>query len=294
MRRVSRRTAGRLLVLGAVAALASCAVNRAPDADIATVRTPQPAVTATPTRPPLPRAGNKSPYTVLGKTYHLLPTAEGYREEGLASWYGAKFHGRSTSNGEVYDMFAMTAAHKTLPIPAYVRVTNLENQRSAIVRVNDRGPFHDDRIIDLSYAAARKLGVYANGTARVEVVVIDPADYQHNSVEEPQIATRTRLDRPPPALRDAVPTATDGPPAGEPKFLQVGSFASLASARSLESRIVQRVAAPTRVKPAEVQGRQLFRVLVGPFADPAEMDYARTLLVEAEQLSPFVVTELLP
>jgi len=102
-------------------------------------------------------AGNKSPYTVLGKTYTLLPESRGYKEQGLASWYGQKFHGRNTSNGEVYDMYAMTAAHKTLPIPSYVKVTNLDNGRSIVVRVNDRGPFHTDRIIDLSYAGAVKL-----------------------------------------------------------------------------------------------------------------------------------------
>lgn len=249
---------------------------------------------AVPRPEPVTRAGNKNPYTVLGKTYHLLPTTKGYREVGIASWYGSKFHGRSTSNGEPYDMFGMTAAHRTLPIPAYVRVTNLENGRSAIVRVNDRGPFHDDRIIDLSYAAARKLGVYAAGTARVEVVAVDPAEFQHNSVAAPQVATRTRLDRPPSALRDRDPGARDGPPLGEPAFLQVGAFSNIESARSLEAKVVQRVAAPTRVRKTQVAGRDLFRVLVGPFADPAELDHARTLLVEAERLNPFVVNSLMP
>jgi rare lipoprotein A len=248
------------------------------------------AADAVPRVEPITRAGNKSPYTVLGKTYHLLPTAKGYREVGTASWYGTKFHGRSTSNGEPYDMFAMTAAHRTLPIPAYVRVTNLENGRSAIVRVNDRGPFRDNRIIDLSYAAARKLGVYDRGTARVEVVAIDPADYQRNAVEQPQITARARLDRPPATPRGRA----DGPPLMQPAFLQVGAFASLASARSLEAKVVQRVAAPTRVHKAQVAGRNLFRVLVGPFADPAELDYARNLLVEAERLNPFVVNGLTP
>lgn len=289
-----RVSAGLLALLASVLLLAACAGSRGPTTSIG-ARTPEPAGGAMPGgAPAYPRAGNKSPYTVLGKTYHLLPTAKGYREVGIASWYGSKFHGRSTSNGEAYDMFAMTAAHKTLPIPAYVRVTNVDNGRSAIVRVNDRGPFHDDRIIDLSYAAARKLGVYANGTAKVEVVAIDPADYQRNSVEEPRVVARTRLDRPPLARRDLGPDAKDGPPLGRPTFLQVGSFASLESARSLETRVLQRVTAPTRVSKTQVRGRQLFRVLVGPFADPSELDYARTLLVEAERLNPFVVTERLP
>ncbi|MFC3033772.1 septal ring lytic transglycosylase RlpA family protein [Pseudoalteromonas fenneropenaei] len=111
-------------------------------------------------------------YTVLGKTYTPMKSEQGYQAEGIASWYGRKFHGYYTSNGEVFNMFAMTAAHKTLPLPSFVKVTNLENGKSAIVRVNDRGPFHDDRIIDLSYAAAYKLGYYHNGTARVKIEAI--------------------------------------------------------------------------------------------------------------------------
>lgn len=120
---------------------------------------------------PEPRAryGNKSPYTVLGKTYTVLPTAEGYHQRGIASWYGKKFHGRTTSSGELYDMYLPTAAHKSLPLPTYAEVTNLDNGRTLIVKINDRGPFHEDRMIDLSYGAAVKLGVIETGTARVEV-----------------------------------------------------------------------------------------------------------------------------
>ncbi|MFT5575521.1 MAG: rare lipoprotein A, partial [Bermanella sp.] len=123
-------------------------------------------------------SGNTSPYVVFGKRYELMTNYLGYREQGVASWYGTKFHGRLTSNGEVYDLYKMTAAHKTLPIPVYVRVTNLENNRSVIVRVNDRGPFHGDRLIDLSYAAAVKLGYADKGTARVEIEVIEPDNNQ--------------------------------------------------------------------------------------------------------------------
>ena len=108
--------------------------------------------------------GNKSPYTVWGKTYHVLASAKGYHARGLASWYGAKFHGHRTSDGEVFNMYGFSAAHRTLPLPCFVRVTNLENGRSLIVRVNDRGPFHSDRLIDLSYAAAKKLGYASQGT----------------------------------------------------------------------------------------------------------------------------------
>lgn len=122
---------------------------------------------------PRTRAGNAPKYKVMGKTYYTLKTAEGYRNRGTASWYGRKFHGNKTANGERYDMYGMTAAHKTLPIPSYVKVRNLRNGREAIVRVNDRGPFIDNREIDLSYAAAVKLGVFSHGTAPVEVTGIE-------------------------------------------------------------------------------------------------------------------------
>jgi rare lipoprotein A len=120
------------------------------------------------------KRGNPKSYTVLGKTYYVMNSAAGYDAVGNASWYGRKFHGRLTSTGEPFDMYELTAAHRTLPIPTYARVTNLENGRSTIVRINDRGPFHDNRIIDLSYAAAVKLGYSARGTARVRVEVLEP------------------------------------------------------------------------------------------------------------------------
>ncbi|QLE86469.1 MULTISPECIES: septal ring lytic transglycosylase RlpA family protein [Shewanella] len=121
---------------------------------------------------PYSRGGNKSQYTVLGKTYRVLETGKGYEAKGVASWYGAKFHGHLTSNGETYDMYSMSAAHKSLPLPSYVKVTNVANNKSVIVRVNDRGPFHDNRIIDLSYAAAHRLDMLKTGTANVELAVI--------------------------------------------------------------------------------------------------------------------------
>jgi len=127
---------------------------------------------------PLSHYGNRSPYVVLGKTYTVLPSAAGYVERGVASWYGTKFDGRATSNFEPYDLYQFTAAHRTLPLPSYARVTNLDNGRSVIVRINDRGPFHEGRLIDLSYAAAVKLGVNAHGTANVEVRGIDPGQPQ--------------------------------------------------------------------------------------------------------------------
>ncbi|KAF1721539.1 septal ring lytic transglycosylase RlpA family protein [Pseudoxanthomonas wuyuanensis] len=131
---------------------------------------PEPVVVNEPRSP----VGNRSPYTVLGKQYRVLDRVDGYREQGIASYYGAKFHGRRTSNLEVYDMYAFTAAHKSLPLPSFARVTNLDNGASVVVRVNDRGPFHEGRVIDLSYAAAVKLGITQRGTGRVEVRALTP------------------------------------------------------------------------------------------------------------------------
>lgn len=141
---------------------------------------------AVPKAEPLSRHGNRygkskfhNSYVSHKKRYHVMKTSKGYKARGVASWYGTRFHGRKTANGEHYNMFAMTAAHKTLPLPTYVKVTNLKNRKSVIVRVNDRGPFSENRIIDLSYAAATKLGVLGHGTAHVEVVSVDPRDHKH-------------------------------------------------------------------------------------------------------------------
>ncbi|MFI4969699.1 MAG: septal ring lytic transglycosylase RlpA family protein, partial [Lysobacterales bacterium] len=140
----------------------------APPIDVS--RIPEPV----PRNEPRSRYGNKDSYSVLGQTYHVLADPRGYDERGIASWYGNKFHGYMTSSFEPYDMYAFSAAHKTLPLPSYARVTNLDNGKSVIVRINDRGPFHENRIIDLSYAAAVKIGVWPKGTGLVEVRAIDP------------------------------------------------------------------------------------------------------------------------
>lgn len=130
---------------------------------------------AVPREEPLAESGNMAEYRVFGRTYRTLETSEGYEAEGVASWYGREFHGRSTSSGEPYDMYAMTAAHRTLPLPTYLEVVNLDNGRRVVVRVNDRGPFHDGRLLDVSYAAAWKLGMLGAGTARVRIRALEPA-----------------------------------------------------------------------------------------------------------------------
>lgn len=129
---------------------------------------------AEPRQEPRARSGNPREYEVMGRRYRTLQRSTGYDEEGVASWYGEEFHGRPTSSGEPYDMYAMSAAHRTLPLPTYVEVTNLDNGRRVVVRVNDRGPFHDDRLIDLSYAAAYRLRMIGTGTARVRVRAVGP------------------------------------------------------------------------------------------------------------------------
>jgi rare lipoprotein A len=172
--------------------------------------------------------GNRSPYNVLGKAYTVRDSAHGYDETGLASYYGQKFHGRRTSNLEVYDMYAFTAAHRTLPLPSFARVTNLANGKSVIVRINDRGPFHDGRLIDLSFAAAVKLGVYPHGTARVQVHGLTAAD-----VDSDQRVAANTVPVNPRALDDASATVpTPGGLAGGPSADTAGATTSAQSAPS--------------------------------------------------------------
>ncbi|MFC6670097.1 septal ring lytic transglycosylase RlpA family protein [Marinobacterium aestuariivivens] len=203
---------------------------------------------AVPRLEPKSLGGNRSPYEVLGKTYRVLDSALGYRERGTASWYGRKFHGYETSNGEVYDMYSMTAAHKSLPLPSFVRVTNLDNGRQVVVRVNDRGPFHEGRVIDLSYAAAYRLGMLGKGTARVELEAIVP----RRATSSAQL----------------VKAGAEKLAAESGRYLQVGAFADASAA----DRIGQRLGPLSpglslRVMPVEHGGRTLYRVQLGPVQD---------------------------
>ena len=253
---------------------------------------------AVPRVDPITIAGNKNPYTVNGVTYQLMPSAKGYSEEGMASWYGNKFHGRKTSNGETYDMYGMTAAHKTLPIPAYVRVTNLANGRQIIVRVNDRGPFHGGRIIDLSYAGAKKLGYHQHGTARVRVDAIDPVNFQRNSVSVPtlhQQVNKPKQELPQQAVSSAAPSVlatglavTAEKPVGEP-FLQVGVYSSMSSARQLQEQLSAMTDYPVSVRRFELIEAPVFKVWIGPIVDPLQMVALRERLIEQGRHKPFVV-----
>ncbi len=216
-------------------------------------------------------AGNRSPYTVNGKRYRVMATEEGFQQTGLASWYGEKFHGHLTSNGEIFDMYQVSAAHTGLPIPSYARVTNLENQRSIVVRVNDRGPFHNDRIIDLSYAAAYKLGFSDQGTALVHVESI--------------IAGQQDV-----LLADAS-TATAAAGAGG-RYLQAGAFSDLRAAERLSGRLRQMTTRPVFIRSVQAQNsQQLHRVRVGPIADPQEIERITDMMIAADLGQPYMVDE---
>lgn len=225
---------------------------------------------AVPKVEPRSRGGNFTPYTVLGKTYRVMKSSKGYKERGDASWYGTKFHGRLTSNGERYDMYKMTAAHKSLPIPTYVTVKNLDNGREIIVRVNDRGPFHEGRIIDLSYAAASKIGMLKKGTARVEVEAIDPREWNKSKRARKKAAAKaakTQATLIPSAAQATVSTA---PP--KRQYLQVAAYKNLTAAQAVQNRlldILQEIneTANVVIHPS-VQG--VYRVRIGPFASTVE------------------------
>lgn len=217
---------------------------------------------AVPRVEPRSRGGNAASYVVLGKRYRTLSNSTGFVERGIASWYGRKFHGRKTANGETYDMYAMTAAHTRLPIPTYVQVTNLENGRQVVVRVNDRGPFHENRIIDLSYSAASRIGMLGKGTALVEIRAIDP----RAPAAKPRIAsTRPANPRAPgPIVPQATPVKAV---TGHPQiFLQAGAFSSNTNAERLRRKLEQGLARSVRVVAVNTANGQVHRVQVGPLA----------------------------
>jgi rare lipoprotein A len=209
--------------------------------------TPQSSTTvpeAIPRPEPRSRQGNPPFYDVLGKRYFVLATAAGYVERGVASWYGPGFHAAQTSNGERYDMYGMTAAHKTLPLPAYVQVTNLKNGRSVTVRVNDRGPFKDGRIIDLSYSAAAKLDMLQAGTTFVEVRALTPGE-------------------------------TAAPPAAAPPvalYVQAGAFSAEANATRLLEQLRSKGVRQGFIRSDSVNGQTVFRVRIGPIPSVVEFD----------------------
>lgn len=257
----------RLLVCCSLLAFAvACSevpVTSSPDSEIsdgAPLRhiEPDDVADAIPRADPILAVGNKTPYEVNGQTYDILASTHNYKERGIASWYGTKFHGRKTSNGELYDLYAATAAHKTLPIPSYARVTNLDNGRSVIVRVNDRGPFHDDRLIDLSYGAAVKLGYMEQGTAPVEVEVLNVAGVDDRR----------------------------GTTSGEYRFLQLGAYGSEATAQALRDELTPALPVPVFISPVESAGKMLYRVRVGPLDDQTQLESVLASLRDVGHANP--------
>ncbi|MBL4607768.1 MAG: septal ring lytic transglycosylase RlpA family protein [Pseudomonadales bacterium] len=229
---------------------------------------------ATPRQEPRSRYGNHSPYTVFGKQYSVLASAENYKEKGEASWYGTKFHGRKTSSGEPYDMFKMTAAHKSLPLPSYVKVRNLENNREIIVRVNDRGPFHPGRIIDLSYAAAHILGIANKGTGKVEVEVITAA-------KSKRIETTQNISQ------QSAPTAnTSGL-----LYVQVGAYSDLQIAQSVQKKVLSITQHPISIHRIQRPQQVLHRVLIGPLIN-REQGNALAVTLRQQKIGDAIVKQL--
>ena len=214
-----------------------------------------------------PRSSHGNPpfYDVNGQRYQVLASADSYVERGVASWYGPDFHGRNTSSGERYDMYGMTAAHKTLPIPCYARITNLSNGRSVVVRVNDRGPFVGNRIVDLSYSAAARLDIVRTGTAFVELRTVGPTAAIPAAAAAP-------VPAPEPAAQRAVPAGPE--PAAMPValYIQVGAFADESNARQVIDRLQSAGVAQVYSLASADSGRLLRRVRIGPIATVEEFD----------------------
>jgi len=248
---------------------------------------------------PYPRSNR--PYTVFGRTYTPLGEASGFSQRGLASWYGRRFHGKPTSSGEPYDMYGMSAAHPTLPIPSYARVTNIANGRSVVVRINDRGPFHPGRILDLSYAAAHRLGFASKGSAEVSLEAVAAGE---RSTAAPPAFPLTTAAAAPSATVQPIPTQSElsgpfrieriarrtdrGAGDGGDLWLQLGAFARRENAESLLQSVRTRM---PELSPGlavvEVDGK--WRLRVGPLYDRDAMDYVRASLKEKMGIKAVVV-----
>lgn len=219
---------------------------------------------AIPREEPKSRYGNPDSYEVLGKRYYTKESSEGYTARGIASWYGTKFHGHRTSSGEPYDMYKMTAAHKTLPLPTYARVTNLDNGKTVVVKINDRGPFHDNRVMDLSYAAAARLEILDKGTGLVEIKAVttpEPANI---------VVSRADSQASPPPAETGTATSTVHKPS---LYLQVGAFASRDNAERLKNRL--NTSLPTRqtqIFAVQANLKQVYRVRIGPLESVESAD----------------------
>ncbi len=229
------------------------------------------------------RYGNPPSYVVLGKRYQTLQTHQGYRERGIASWYGTKFHGHRTSSGEPYDMYTMSAAHKSLPLPTYARVTNLENGKSVIVKINDRGPFHENRLIDLSYAAATRLNILSKGTGLVEVEAIDPVNLKPRVEKPPVPASQPKVTR--------APAARDSGKNTPSLYLQLGAFANRNNAERLQARMSKSLPELLHISEAVSDQKAIYRVRIGPLTSVETADQLTKILAAEGIDSPRVVID---
>jgi rare lipoprotein A len=247
MKRLLHQAAGRLPAIAVSLILVACSGGPTPveepqDGPSTLDLRAEDVADAVPRAEPLARYGNRSPYEVFGRKYYVLDSSKGYHERGTASWYGSKFHGRSTSSGEPYDMHLATAAHKSLPLPTYAEVTNLDNGRKVVVKINDRGPFKDDRLIDLSYGAALRLDMIGSGTARVEVRVIDVANAPRYAASAAAGSAQT--------------------------WLQAGAYSEREGAEQLADRLRRSDLEPVTIHHAD----KLFRVWLGPYDGNAAVE----------------------
>ncbi len=214
---------------------------------------------AVPRNEPRSKYGNPVSYVVNGKRYYVMGDSRNFVERGIASWYGEKFHGRTTSSGDIYDMYAMTAAHKSLPLPSYIEVINLKNGRRVIVRVNDRGPFHDNRIVDLSYTAAVKLDILREGTGLVEIRNIDPDTYGKPQVENDDLR--------PLSVERNTSISKNG------FYIQVGAYSELNNAIRMRERLEVLSKSLLNINEASINGQSVYRVRFGPITDISLADH---------------------
>ena len=252
------------------------------------------------------RYGNPSSYVVFGKRYHVMPSGKGYKERGIASWYGKKFHGRRTSSGDPYDMHGMTAAHKTLPLPTYVRVTNLKNKRQVILKVNDRGPFHDNRIIDLSHTAAVKLGIKPTGTGWVEVEALYPQSgfkpaakpMQEIKPEAESVVVVAAKNTAPAKIFKSKPQYAL-PPTLQGKanlFLQAGAFKDSKNANRLLDDLTKKLSSAdikdkVNIFDTKISGQSISRVRIGPIATVEDAEKISAALVKYGFQKPTIIIE---
>ncbi len=274
---VYRCKAGLLILVSIVLQACGTSISIVPQFDPEQDRAPTQATVdvsaipdAIPKDEPRSKYGNPSSYVVNGKTYHVMNSSKGFTEQGIASWYGEKFHGRRTSSGETYDMYAMTAAHKSLPLPTYVEVRNLQSGRKIVVKVNDRGPFHENRVIDLSYTAASKLGILGKGTGLVEVRVIDRSYIAGDSITTVQApVTTVSIPKQGPITTVSTPVRNN---TNSGFYIQVGAFSQLVNAQKMYDRLA--FLGNNLVSIAEAAGNagRIYRVKIGPIDDVAIAD----------------------